>query len=261
MMSTIMVDEFIPFLHRKIGVAEQVLKDAYLEFMAHDCDGGESARCNTDKNETEAPTPVQSLKRPVELSPPPQPSSPSSPDTYTVEQLSAFKIAELKVICERLRITKTGTKAQLSNNIIAASQKRQKQLTFTPPTKKQRTDDASDVHASCSDTEMSSNGIKGSGCDPKQNSDGDCTKKVGKLQLDKYRQPDVAIVKNQYGHLIHDETKIVFSSDENYIDGVKCRMAIGYEDEDGHVEALTAEKIEQCNQYCFKYIEPSVIVS
>ena len=70
----------------------------------------------------------------------------------------------------------------------------------------------------------------------------------------------VNVARNENGNLIHDETKIVFSSDEQYIDGVKCRMAIGYEDEDGHVVDLTSDKIELCNQYGFKYEEPLVVM-
>ena len=68
--------------------------------------------------------------------------------------------------------------------------------------------------------------------------------------------PQVEIDVNENGNYIHKETGIVFSSDEEKVDGVKCRVAIGYENEEGDVEELTSDHIETCKRYNFRYRFP-----
>lgn len=70
------------------------------------------------------------------------------------------------------------------------------------------------------------------------------------------KKPEVIIVTDKYGNIIHEETGIAFSHDEEEIDGVKCRYAIGYRLESGHLEELNTEKMELCHQYGFRYRVP-----
>lgn len=74
--------------------------------------------------------------------------------------------------------------------------------------------------------------------------------------LEKIEKPEIKIEKNDYGNLIHIETKIVFREEEEEINGYKCRMAIGIENEEGSVDPLSSEVIETCKQYGFKYQVP-----
>lgn len=58
----------------------------------------------------------------------------------------------------------------------------------------------------------------------------------------------VAIRRNQFGNHEHPETSLVFE--------MKSRKVIGKQNDDGTVADLTAEDIDTCNQYKFKFIRP-----
>lgn len=234
--------EFFPFLQAKIGVNNGVLLAAWHEF-------NESKEQEPAVEKAPTQPPPQGVKR--------SPSQPVSPGaSYSVEELECMKIKELKGICESLRVPISGVKQQLIKRIME-QKSAQRLITFQsksePPVKKVRTIDEP-VHEN-----DSSSGIETTVNTSGNTSIEDDEKKVGKLQHKKFRLPDVNIVKNQNGHWINEETKIVFTSDEEYDDGIRCRLAIGYEDDDGHVEDLNADKIELCNMYGFRYREPSVI--
>lgn len=151
------------------------------------------------------------------------PPSPPTTKIYSASELNNFKIKDLKVLCGNLKLTKVGVKQQIIDRI----------LDSYGQVKSHDTNEEDDV-------------------------DGVST--VNSLNMEKFRAPDVKIGKNENGHWIHEETKIVFTSDEEYIDGIRCRWALGYEDEDGQVEDLTADMIETCNQYGFRYKEPLNII-
>ena len=68
--------------------------------------------------------------------------------------------------------------------------------------------------------------------------------------------PTVDIVVNAYGNYIHEPTGIVFSANEEKIEGVSCRCAIGYQAEDGEVEELDSAHMDICKQYNFHYKFP-----
>lgn len=232
----IVVNEFLPYLRERLDVDVEMLISAWKDFnwgtSVQEAGAQASGAQETVVREATA-QPSSSLKRPL-------------PDqhAYTAEELDNLKIKDLKAICEKLRIAKGGVKQQLIDRILG-NKNDQRPISFNskpsvqpPPAKKakQSDDDAEEEDGSK---------IDGS--------------KISKILLEKFRMPDVTIAKNESGHWINSETKIVFTSDEEYSDGVRCRMAIGYEDEDGHVEALDAEKIELCNLYGFRYREPTVI--
>lgn len=121
-----------------------------------------------------------------------------------------------------------------------------------------------ELKAICEELNISKSGLKRqiidnilTHCDVKEEKRDDSPKK---LNLENLRALPVKITQNENGHWIHEDTKIVFTSDEEYIDGISCRLAIGYEDEDGAVEDLTAKMIDTCDQYGFRYREPVNIV-
>lgn len=59
------------------------------------------------------------------------------------------------------------------------------------------------------------------------------------------------IVRNQYAHYIHNETKLVFNPDTKY--------AIGKEDENGNILPLTSQDIENCFLFNFRFTPPETI--
>ena len=145
--------------------------------------------------------------------------------TYTQDELEHLKIKDLRDLCGTFKLTKAGVKQQLIDKILAKI--------GTP------------------NVETRAAPVKVKIPSPVQQP---------KLDLEKFRAQPVAIAKNENGHWIDANTSIVFSEDEEYIDGVKCRIAIGYEDEDGTVEDLTAELINACNRFNFRYREPANII-
>lgn len=159
--------------------------------------------------------------------------------TYTNAELEILKISDLKAICETLRLPKGGLKQQLIQRIMA-QRGTSRPLDFCggqPPAKKQK------IVPECIAFD-----------------DDELDMELGKIDMAQIRMPDVTIVKNSNGHWINEETKIVFTEDEQLYGGIKSRLAIGFEDEDGHVEDLNAEKIELCNEYMFRYKEPDMIM-
>jgi len=166
---------------------------------------------------------ISRVQVPQASPPPPQ----QQRKVYSSAELNKLKIKDLKAICEDLNIGKTGVKRQIIDKILAKCGVKVMQDDVEPEETKKT---------------------------PKPETP------PKKFNLEKLRAPPVKITQNETGHWIHDETKIVFTADEDFIDGMRCRIAIGYEDEDGTVEDLTAEKIETCNQYGFRYKEPTNII-
>ena len=70
------------------------------------------------------------------------------------------------------------------------------------------------------------------------------------------KKTNIELTTDEYGNIVHEETGIAFSHDEEEIDGVKCRCAIGYRLKSGHIKELTEEKLEVCNQYGFRFLAP-----
>lgn len=167
---------------------------------------------------------------------------------YTQESLNQLKIKDLKNICEELNLLKKGVKTEIVERILDS----QNPSSMNEPHKSKKTNVKSYIEDENED----------------ENDDGEyevpikkkTTKKVvskkGKIDLEQFRAPEAVITQHKEGYWIHDETKIVFSPNEEYIDGMKCRLAIGFEDKDGNIEDLDAEHIELCNVYFFRYKEP-----
>lgn len=275
----VIVDGFLPFLRERMCVDMNVLISAWQEFNVGECSRSSNfvERVDRESKETldssvETKNVFSSMNQEPSSNAPlvKYASSSSQKDlfendeekrgtkrpvtaTQTAEDLEHLKIKDLKAICESMHISKGGVKQSLIKRILEA---KTPSLVFSstadrdllPPAKKlktfdnERTDDVAVNPSVCKEGKKKEEQVK-----------------IGKLRIENYRLPDVEIHKNESGHWINNETKIVFTSDEEFEDGVRCRLAIGFEDEDGHVEELTAEKIELCNQYGFRYREPSVI--
>ena len=60
----------------------------------------------------------------------------------------------------------------------------------------------------------------------------------------------LSIRKNEFGHFMHTETKLVFDND-------KSQIVIGTQADDGDIYELDEDDIEKCKQYGFKYQLPS----
>ena len=164
---------------------------------------------------------------------------------YTIDDLRASKISDLKKICETYGLTKGGVKLALITriceklSIVESIDSPQPSASPAASPKKRKT-----VDAAAADTPT------GTGTDDAPS----------KLDLESLRAPPIIIEQNEYGHWIHPETSIVFTAEEEYVDGKKVKIALGFEDTDGNVEDLNEEKIQQCLKYNFQYRNPDNII-
>lgn len=76
------------------------------------------------------------------------------------------------------------------------------------------------------------------------------------IRMMEEKKPKIELITDDFGNIVHEETGIAFSHDEEEVDGVKCRCAIGYVLESGHLEELTKEKMEVCQRYGFRFLIP-----
>lgn len=196
----------------------------------------ELVKCWNDYNGTGMVIPSLELPT-LPKAPPPT----TSKKIYSQTELNKLKIKDLKVICDELKIIKGGVKQQIVDRILEKCGV-------------QKTEDEAKEQPVASPPKIKHDSVSS------EESDDEKKASPKKLNLEKLRAPAVKISQNDNGHWIHEETRIVFTSDEEYIDGIKCRVAIGFEDEDGTVEDLTAEMIQRCHQYGFRYNEPTNII-
>ena len=224
-LTDVIVKDFLPFLSNKTGVDLPLLVATWEEF------NGVKVKAQNGKSK------LDSIQKPTE----------QAPMTYTSGVLEKMTIKDLKVVCENLHLTKVGLKQQLIQRILEASEPCPSQV---------------DEQVAGPDLEVQPEAVPEAVPEPvakkpiksvKKSSKTPADRSHLKLDFSKLRGPDVTIEKNENGNWINKETGIVFTSDEEYDEGIRCRLAIGFEDEDGYVENLTDEKIELCNQYGFRY--------
>jgi hypothetical protein len=76
------------------------------------------------------------------------------------------------------------------------------------------------------------------------------------IKMMEKKKEEIILTTDIYGNIVHEETGIAFSHDEEELNGVKCRYAIGYRLESGSLEELNTEKMKICDQYSFRYRIP-----
>lgn len=187
-----------------------------------------------------SPTTQKNKKRRVD--PESKPETKKDEPKYTIDTLRASKISDLKKICETYGLTKGGVKLTLITRIC----------------EKLGIDDSVDSPQTLDEPAPKK-------CKPTKVDESKETALVidsapSKLDLESLRAPPVIIEQNEYGHWIHRETSIVFTAEEEYVDGKKVKIALGFEDVDGNVEDLNEEKIQQCLKYNFQYRNPDNII-
>lgn len=234
--TTVICNEFLPLVARKTGAELSVLMKYWDEF-------------NKDDHIPAVELPTVAPATRVQ-------HAPAQRKVYSAAELNKLKIKDLKVICDEMKISKSGVKQQIIDKILDKCGVRDNVEPVSEVVYKKKVG-----KKSVSDGEEEETKKKAfKKVSETSINDDEKIESPKKLNLEKLRAPDVKITQNENGHWIHEETKIVFTSDEEYIDGMRCRLAIGYEDEDGTVEDLTSDMIEKCNQYGFRYREPINII-
>lgn len=255
LLTNVMCNEFFPFVESKTGVEISELIKCWDEFNRGDVNV-----------KVERPIVMESLTH----------TQQNQKKVYSATELNKLKIKDLKVICEELKISKSGVKQQIIDKILSkccvkdnVDEKVSEVEKRTSSDEELNTDDESKTMKKrekmnkCRVDETKKVVKRRTSSDEELTSTDDESKDQlvrRKIDLEKLRAPAVKITQNENGHWIHKETNIVFTSDEEYIDGIRCRLAIGYEDEDGNVEDLTSDMIDTCNQYGFRYREPTNII-
>jgi hypothetical protein len=223
-MSSVLCKDFFPLLAEKISVSEDKILSIWNSYL------------NNSESLSQIPSQIQP-KISLDIPKPKKKEVKKTIGADEVSEMSATQInklllKELMEVSKEMGLPTKGLKANLAKNIIEKLGK--------------------DGGESIKSAPRSI---------PKAKKSGE-KKPTQKTVLESLKPPNVSIHKNEYGRMINDDTKIIFTEDEEYIDGVRCRIAIGYqcdEDEDHDVKDLTPEKIELCNQYGFRYRLPDNI--
>ena len=162
-------------------------------------------------------------------------------DTHALDHLISMKKPDLQAICRERGLACTGTKDELIKRIVAKNP-----VTKAPAKAKAsaKTTKESPVKAAAKPTATKAGAKPKASALSKSKSTSNLpsvTQKImSKLPLNQVR-------KNQFGNIEHPETQLIF--DEN-------KTAIGKQNDDGSIDPLTAEDIEICNKFKFKFEIP-----
>ena len=195
-----------------------------------------------------------------------EPSDSSS--EYTEGQLLKFKIAELKVICDKLRISKSGIKATLIENILKAQNKiiktteakvKQSFSCIKPIEIQIEKDDLGNLvfedmvfiesYADQAEKDYIVVGYKVDGKIKNLTSEKiDRCHELGIRYNDLCNINDpretVILQKDEYGKICFQD--LVYDSNTTEVDGTSIRYVIGYKDEEGTIHPLDAAHKEKC---------------
>lgn len=226
-----MLAEFVPFMCKEHNLEEEDVAATWMRFVKN------------EQSEVQVVGDDLPKKKPVKAKPKPI----STADENPSEKMT---LARLKEICRIKSIKVTGTKKQLLSRI----QEHDASKSVEPE----------DPELKSEDPELKSERKVKKNEKPEDSEDSELKpkRKVKKnekpavLKAMEEKKPEIVIITDIYGNVVHEETGIAFSHDEEEIDGVKCRYAIGYRLDSGHLEELDAEKMKICDQYSFRYRVP-----
>jgi len=193
----------------------------------------------------------------------------TTPPEYTEGVLLKLKIAELKVICDKLHVSKSGIKATLIENILKVQSKPQP----TEPKVKQSFSHIKRVEVEIEKDDMGNlvfedmvfienhldqaeksyivvgykvNGKIKNLTSEKINRCHELGLKYNDLNNINDSQETIILQKDEFGNIYFQD--LVYDSNETEVHGTLIRYVIGYKDEEDTIHPLDAEHKEKCKQ-------------
>jgi len=268
-------EKIIPAFVEALNLDMQDLSKVYKELAkrAPKTFGETSKDTSNEPLKTKAPAKAPGkapAKAPAKPDPDSTPESPETPSKFTKGQLLKLKIAELKVICDELHVSKSGIKATLVDNILEVQNKPHK---AAEPKAKQSFSHIKRVEVEIEKDEMGnlvfedmvfvesyadqaekSYIVVGYKVDGKiKNLTSEKIDRCHELGL-RYNdlsnindsQETIILKKDEYGNIYFQD--LIYDSNETEVNGTLVRYVIGYKDEEGTIHPLDAEHKEKCKQ-------------